>query len=241
MMMAVNPQQISPGLSANYAKEMERLSAKESLLLALDDSGGFKSLVSGKTSEMQRIDVNERIVGLERLNPTPRPTTAPVFEGQWKFEWFGGSSPGLLAAKVLFQMSPETLAKLTSLNLLVKDGYSKVTASLTIFNSIESKFILTTKLSVEGPIRMKEEYEQGLLQMPEQLKGALQQLPDAIKEVLATGFNIPLNGSFQRFLTISYLDDDILIVRDTTGAPDVLRRSDSPPEPEQVDTEIIPE
>lgn len=78
---------------------------------------------------MQRIDVNERIVGLERLNPTPRPTTsaflssilnyflntkivltsfktwfrAPVFEGQWKFEWFGSSSPGLLAAKVLFQ------------------------------------------------------------------------------------------------------------------------------------------
>lgn len=33
-------------------------------------------------------------------------------------------------------MSPETLAKLTSLNLLVKDGYSKVTASLTIFNSV---------------------------------------------------------------------------------------------------------
>lgn len=61
---------------------------------------------------------------------------------------------------------------------------------------IESKFILTTKLSVEGPIRMKEEYEQGLLQMPEQLKGALQQLPDAIKEVLATGFNIPLSKIF---------------------------------------------
>lgn len=39
------------------------------------DAGGFEALVSGKTSEMQRIDVNERIVGLERLNPTPRPTT----------------------------------------------------------------------------------------------------------------------------------------------------------------------
>jgi hypothetical protein len=39
------------------------------------DAGGFEALVSGKTTEMQRIDVNERIVGLERLNPTPRPTT----------------------------------------------------------------------------------------------------------------------------------------------------------------------
>jgi hypothetical protein len=39
------------------------------------DAGGFEGLVSGKTTEYQRIDVNERITGLERLNPTPRPTT----------------------------------------------------------------------------------------------------------------------------------------------------------------------
>ncbi|KAI4963509.1 hypothetical protein ZWY2020_013967 [Hordeum vulgare] len=78
---------------------MERLSAKESLLLAVSlspapcsrnewpwpapywsirtfrDSGGFDSFVGGKTTEMQKIDIDERIVGLERLNPTPRPTT----------------------------------------------------------------------------------------------------------------------------------------------------------------------
>ncbi|KAI4997262.1 hypothetical protein ZWY2020_052604 [Hordeum vulgare] len=35
------------------------------------DSGGFESFVGGKTTEMQKIDVDERIVGLERLNPTP--------------------------------------------------------------------------------------------------------------------------------------------------------------------------
>jgi len=39
------------------------------------DAGGFEALVSGKTTEWQKIDVNERITGLERLNPTPRPTT----------------------------------------------------------------------------------------------------------------------------------------------------------------------
>jgi hypothetical protein len=38
-------------------------------------AGGFEALVSGKTTEMQKVDVNERIVGLGRLNPTPRPTT----------------------------------------------------------------------------------------------------------------------------------------------------------------------
>lgn len=45
------------------------------LLFQFKDAGGFQSLVGGKTTEMQRIDVNERVVGLERLNPTPRPTT----------------------------------------------------------------------------------------------------------------------------------------------------------------------
>lgn len=44
-------------------------------LFQFKDSGGFEALVTGKITDMQRIDVNERITGLERLNPTPRPTT----------------------------------------------------------------------------------------------------------------------------------------------------------------------
>ncbi|CAN0927637.1 hypothetical protein LINGRAHAP2_LOCUS36014 [Linum grandiflorum] len=72
---AMVQQAAQQGAPAAYAKEMERLSAKESLLLAFKDAGGFESLVTGKTTEVQKIDVNERITGLERLNPTPRPTT----------------------------------------------------------------------------------------------------------------------------------------------------------------------
>ncbi|KAL0346294.1 UNVERIFIED_CONTAM: putative plastid-lipid-associated protein 13, chloroplastic [Sesamum radiatum] len=92
-------QQTVQGPSAAYAKEMERLSAKESLLLAFKDAGGFEALVTGKPTDLQRIDVNERIVSLERLNPTPRPTTSPYLEGRWNFEWFGPGSPGLFAAR----------------------------------------------------------------------------------------------------------------------------------------------
>lgn len=44
-------------------------------ILQFKDAGGFEALVTGKTTDIQRIDVNERITGLERLNPTPRPTT----------------------------------------------------------------------------------------------------------------------------------------------------------------------
>ncbi|XP_019453345.1 PREDICTED: probable plastid-lipid-associated protein 13, chloroplastic [Lupinus angustifolius] len=237
-------QQAVQGPQAAYAKEMERLSAKESLLLAFKDAGGFKALVSGKTNDIQRIDVIERITALERLNPTPRPTTSPFLEGRWNFEWFGSGSPGLFAARFIFETFPSSLANLSKMDVFFKDGNAKVTASLGLLNSIESKFILQTKLSVEGPLRMKEESVEGVLvsptviedRVPEQLKGALgqaanalQQLPAPIRDAVATGLKVPLSGSFQRLFMISYLDEEILIIRDTAGMPEVLTRLDASP------------
>lgn len=76
---------------------------------------------------------------------------------------------------------------------------------------IESKFTVSTKLSVEGPLRMKEEYVEGKFEspkvneetMPEQLRGALvqatntlQQLPVPIRDAMANGFKIPLGNNF---------------------------------------------
>uniref|UniRef100_A0A5B7ACX9 Putative plastid lipid-associated protein n=1 Tax=Davidia involucrata TaxID=16924 RepID=A0A5B7ACX9_DAVIN len=237
-------QQTVQGASATYAKEMERLSAKDSLLLAFKDAGGFEALVTGKMTDMQRIDVNERITGLERLNPTPRPTTSPFLEGQWTFEWFGSGSPGLLAAKFIFERFPSTLANLSRLDLVIKDGYAKITANMKLLNSIESKFILSTSLSVEGPLRMKEEYVEGVLEspkvneeiIPEQLRGAygqavstVQQLPVPIRDAMTSGLTVPLSGTFQRLFMISYLDEEILIIRDTSGVPEILTRLDAPP------------
>ncbi|XP_019094706.1 PREDICTED: probable plastid-lipid-associated protein 9, chloroplastic [Camelina sativa] len=63
-------QEAVQGIPLVYAREMERLSAKESLILAFNDAGGFEDLVTGKITDIQRIDVNERITSLERLNPT---------------------------------------------------------------------------------------------------------------------------------------------------------------------------
>ncbi|XP_068648584.1 probable plastid-lipid-associated protein 13, chloroplastic [Aristolochia californica] len=236
-------QQTEQGASAIYAKDMEKLSAKESLLLAFKDSGGLEALVSGRITDVQRIDVNERITGLERLNPTPRPTTSPYLEGRWSFQWFGAGSPGLFAAKFLFERFPTIIANLLDMDMLIKDGYSKATANLKFLGSIDSKVTLTCKVSVEGPLRMKEEYVEGIIDtptvseevIPEQLKsafgqalGTLQQLPVPIKEAAANGVKIPLNGTFQRMFMISYLDEEILIIRDTAGVPDVLTRLDPP-------------
>ncbi|EXC04786.1 hypothetical protein L484_007894 [Morus notabilis] len=172
-------QQTVQGAPAAYAKEMERLSAKESLLLAFKDAGGFEALVSGKTTDMHMIDVNERITGLERLNPTPRPTT--------RF--------------------PPNLANLSKMDVVIKDAYANITANTRLLNSIECRFILSTKLSVEGPLRMKEEYVEGVLEtpkvieetVPDQLKGALgqaastiQQLPIPVRDAFSSGLKFPL-------------------------------------------------
>ncbi|KAL5545464.1 hypothetical protein UlMin_005151 [Ulmus minor] len=239
-------QQAVQGAPAAYAKEMERLSAKESLLLAFKDAGGFEALVAGKTTDVQRIDVNERITGLERLNPTPRPTTSPFLEGRWNFEWFGSGSPGLFAAKFIFERFPSNLASLSKMDLFIKDGYTRITANVKFLSSIESKFSLSTRLSVEGPLRMKEEYDEGVLEtptvieenVPDQLKGALgqavttmQQLPVPVRDAFSNGLKVPLSGTFQRLFLISYLDDEILIIRDTAGIPEVLTRLEAPPSP----------
>jgi hypothetical protein len=73
---------------------------------------------------------------------------------------------------------------------------------------IENNLILSTKLTVEGPLRMKEEYTEGVLEapsvneetIPQQLKGALgqavntiQQLPSPVKDAVSGGLRIPLS------------------------------------------------
>ncbi|XP_050228520.1 probable plastid-lipid-associated protein 13, chloroplastic [Mercurialis annua] len=240
------------GAPATYAKAMERLSAKESLLLAFKDSGGFEALVSGKVTTMQRIDVNERIIGLERLNPSPRPTTSPFLEGRWNFEWFGSGSPGLFAATFLSERFPSSLANLAKLDVVIKDSNAKVTANMKLLSSIDSKVVLSSQLSVEGPLRMKEVYVEGILEtpaiieesVPEQLKAVLgqamsiaQQLPVSIRNAVSNGLKIPLSGSFQRLFMISYLDEEILIIRDTAGVPEVLTRLDASPSATMANTE----
>ncbi|XP_010548741.1 PREDICTED: probable plastid-lipid-associated protein 13, chloroplastic isoform X2 [Tarenaya hassleriana] len=217
---------VQPGAPSVNAKEMERLSAKESLLIAFNDSGGFEALVRGKTTDVQRIDVHERITCLERLNPTPRPAMSPYLQGRWDFRWLGSRIPGFFPSRVISERFPPKLANLSKMDVLIKDGNAKATASIRLLNSVESNIILTSRLSVEGPVRMKEEYAEGMVQppkliqeaLPEQLRGLLgqatatpQQLPAHARDTLATGLRIPLGGSIQRFFMISYLDDEILV------------------------------
>ncbi|XP_019238691.1 PREDICTED: probable plastid-lipid-associated protein 9, chloroplastic [Nicotiana attenuata] len=144
---------------------------------------------------------------------------------------------------------PPTLVNLSKLDVLIKDGSGTATAQVKLLNSIENKFIISTKYSVEGPLRMKEEYVEGTFEspkvneeaVPEQLRGAfgqafntVQQLPVPIRDAMSSGVKVPLGGTFQRLIMISYLDDEILIVRNAAGEPEVLTRLEAPPETERI-------
>ncbi|KAF3640915.1 putative plastid-lipid-associated protein 13, chloroplastic [Capsicum annuum] len=240
------------------------------------DAGGFEAVVTGRTTDVQAIDVNERIISLERLNPTPRPTTYP---GLLIWKVYGILSGLELHARRI----PPTLANLSKLDLLIRNGCGTAIAHVKILNlvlsvhslaipwstyitllvwdnsvptdglgrweEIENKFVLSSKFSVEGPLRMKEEYVEGIFEtpkvdenfVPEQLKGALdqaantiQQLPVPIRDTVSRGLKIPLGEAFQRLIMISYLDEEILIARNTAGEPEVLTRLDPAPDPEPI-------
>ncbi|KAH7427062.1 hypothetical protein KP509_10G028700 [Ceratopteris richardii] len=222
-----------------YAKEMERVAAKEALLLAIKDAGGDNVPGPWISNDTSLIDVNERIVSLERLNPTPRPTTSPLLEGLWQFKWIGGSSPGQLAARILSQRFPSAVVTISDLTIRILDGSTEAKASIKIFNTISSSVTLTSKLGVEGPTRLKEEYLEGLLSSPSiqetsipvqvqdayaQVLNAIERLPDTVKSTVSNGIKLPLSGTFQRQLLISYLDSEILVARDGMGLPEVLVR-----------------
>lgn len=80
--------------------------------------------------------------------------------------------------------------------------------------------MLNSKLSIEGPLRLKEEYVEAVLEspkvieenVPEQLKGAFgqaastaQQLPVPIKDVLSSGLKIPLSKHLNKIFIHSFL------------------------------------
>lgn len=110
-------------------------------------------------------------------------------------------------------MPPELfdLLSMASSLLQLKILFSKSIYYVRLNAQIESKFILSTRLTVEGPLRMKEEYAEGIFEtpkvieetVPDQLKGAfgqaastIQQLPVPVRDAFTGGLKFPLSKKF---------------------------------------------
>lgn len=179
-------------------------SPKEELINLV--TGGFLD----SSSPMKRASVNELLLRLEALNPTPIPAYSPLLNGAWEFLWTGGISPGVLGLQLASRLSSYASGAVevgeTTLTISRAQPRVEVKTSIKVFGR-ENAITIRTNLEPATELRLDETYTEasmGSLRVP---------FPDQ-KQL------------FRRPLFISYLDNDLLVVRDSFGAPDVLVRKD---------------
>lgn len=173
-----------------------------------------------------RSAINEALIKLEAMNPTEDPTTSSLLNGVWTlkysggyandwalpsptrglalFLYDGGLSPGLFALS-LAQKLPSEFVELGDLSILISREQPRIEASIdTKLFGNESQIRVNADLEIETGMRMKESYEKA--------------------SVMGNDVEIPEQIRYSRELYITYLDDDLLVVRTASGVPEILMR-----------------
>jgi PAP_fibrillin len=194
-------------------------------VLDLMPSGQLGSEVTVET----RSAINEVLYKLEALNPTKAPTVSPLLNGVWElryvggytpdwalpsptrqvalFLYSGGYSPGVFALS-LAQKLPSQLVDVGDLEIAISREQPRVEASIVVklFGGAESEVRVKARLEVQSDIRLRETYESAT--------------------VLGNTLDLPEPLQYARELYVTYVDDDLLIVRDASGVPEVLVRKE---------------
>lgn len=204
--------------TSTFNNDLEGLSLEElkiRLMEVVGGSGSNKLL----TTSTKRAKVNEILLKLEAMNPTKQPSSSTLLNGVWDFLYTGGISPGLLGLQVALYASERGngAISLTDTFLTISRAQPRVevTAKLKLFGR-DSTFTIQTNLEPESDVRLFETYVSATLNDAFSIpfpKPGNNNLPDPFR-------------LFERSLFISYLDDELLIVRDGFGAPDILTRKE---------------
>lgn len=186
--------------------------AKQALMAEM--SGGLGGAKPDKAA------IGEILLALEARNPTPSPATSPLLNGKWKVLYATGTSPGLKALTLLLKGAKRAPKSPSGAELIdVQDTYvtivaeqPRVEASTAVrLLSFENTATLRCRLEPESAVRLLETYDAaesaGSLSLPA--------LP------FSSG---PLQ--YKRSILATYLDDEVLVLRDSAGRPDVLMRCD---------------
>lgn len=209
-------------------------------ILDLLPVGNFAGGDGGDVTTEQRAAINEALFKLEALNPTSSPAVSPLLNGVWElryvggytsdwalpsptrqlalFLYSGGYSPGVFAY-TLAQRLPKQLVDLTTsekpsssqLEITISRTQPRIEASVGVKllgGVVSGTVSVKARLEVESDIRLRETYESVTV---------LGQ---------SSPFNIPQVLQYARDLYVTYLDDDLLIVRDGSGVPEVLLRKE---------------
>merc|ERR1711923_398309 len=171
---------------------------------------------------------NEALISIESLNPSDNPTMSSMFNGVWTlrysggydsnwalpsptrqaalFLYSGGYSPGLFALS-LAQQLPSSLVDVGELQISISRDQPRIEAKVDVnfLGGNSNDIMLQANLDVLSGVRFKETY----------LK---------VANFLDREIDIPDTFQYSREMYITYLDDDLLVVRDASGIPEILVR-----------------
>ena len=153
-----------------------------------------------------RVEINEMVLKLEKINPTPSPAQSPLINGVWELLVTGVSDPSLLIYQAV-KLIPGGIIEASNVTITISSVQPRVKASSTIsIGSLKTTIDVITELESTSGSVLKETYKSGKV----------------------GSFEIPLTSLsiLNRELVVSYLDEDIMIVRDFLGSPEILRRVD---------------
>lgn len=198
--------------------------ASESVVSSILDA--LPASISGDVSSYDRAAINEAILKLEALNPTADPVYSPLLNGVWTlryaggyaepkvpsptrdlalFLYAGGYSPGLFALG-LAQKLPAGLVELGDLEISISRAQPRIEAKVDVrlFGGAEDAVVVRARIEEQSGLRFAEVYESA--------------------SVLGQNVDLPEALQYARDLYVSYVDEDILVVRDGAGVPEILVR-----------------
>eukprot|EP00804_Cyclotella_cryptica_P016635 CCRYP_001958-RA/>CCRYP_001958-RA protein AED:0.39 eAED:0.39 QI:201/0.5/0.33/1/0.5/0.33/3/0/262 len=174
------------------------------------------SITSGPISASDRAAINEAILKLEALNPTEDPVYSPLLNGVWNLRYAPrdlanlslgavneGYSPGLLALG-LAQKLPAALVELGELQISISRAQPRIEAKIEVklLGGATEEVVVKARLEEVSGLRFTETYESA------SVLGRVVDIPEALQ--------------YSRDLYVSYVDDDLLVVRDASGVPEIL-------------------
>lgn len=164
------------------------------------------SLMTKQLTDMKRIDINELILELEKTNPTSNPAESSLVNGVWELVVSGLGSLGLVGYQILKSI-PGNIVTTNDLQVIISSTQPRAEASTELKIASATLTVKTiSNIDILSPTRLRETIQSAKL-------GELDlKIPESLK--------------LARELIVSYVDEDLLVVRDPLGAPEVLRRKE---------------
>lgn len=187
----------------------------------------------GEVSSETRTAITEALLKLEAINPTsPDPAISPLLNGVWELRYYGGYSsdfalasptrqlalflysggysPGIFALGLAKKL-PSFLVDVGELEITIQRDQPRVEAKVSVkllngASGAGQDVKVKARLDVESGVRLREVYESAT--------------------VLGNDLVIPQPLQYARDLYVTYVDEDILVVRDASGIPEILVRKE---------------